>query len=150
MTTNDKLSDFRWADAFWIIVTAWLTGCAQPATSTNNPFAQPSPNFSNPWNTPPALPPPANTPGVPPPPGIPYTGPGITSTPTVAPTNRRGRPNWSNPGSLLQQRARAVRFDPFADNQAGPEVVGGRPLSYLKQQPEAVRATEFLNPLSPF
>jgi hypothetical protein len=41
-------------------------------------------------------------------------------------------PNFSHPGTAEQQRADAERFDPFPDPEAGPEVVGGRPLGYTR------------------
>jgi len=43
-----------------------------------------------------------------------------------------------------QQREASV-FDPYADNDLGPEVVGGRPRDYQKQAPEPVRSKWYSN-----
>ena len=43
------------------------------------------------------------------------------------------------PGDIQQQRFNAVAHDPYYDNDAGPEVVGGRPREYSKQLAEPVR-----------
>jgi hypothetical protein len=43
------------------------------------------------------------------------------------------------PGDIQQQRFNAVAHDPYYDNDAGPEVVGGRPREYQKQLAEPVR-----------
>jgi len=55
---------------------------------------------------------------------------------------RVARPNWRSPGTA-QQQARAVQYDPFSDNDVAPEVVGGRPRAYAKQDPEPVRAETY-------
>ncbi|QDU96097.1 membrane or secreted protein [Lignipirellula cremea] len=44
------------------------------------------------------------------------------------------------PGSIEQQQRFATLHDPYPDNVAGPEVVGGRPLSFANPQPEPVRS----------
>jgi hypothetical protein len=46
------------------------------------------------------------------------------------------RPNWCDPGPARYQQMRAVRFDPYTDNELGPPVVGGRPLGYQDPLPE--------------
>ena len=51
------------------------------------------------------------------------------------------RPDWFAPGSTDYQQQRATIHDPYADNTAGPEVVGGRPREYQQPLPEAVRST---------
>lgn len=47
--------------------------------------------------------------------------------------------SWSRPGTIQQQRLRATVHDPYSDQDAGPEVVGGRPRDYQQQLPEPVR-----------
>lgn len=47
--------------------------------------------------------------------------------------------SWSQPGTIQQQRLRATVHDPYSDQDAGPEVVGGRPRDYQQQLPEPVR-----------
>ena len=42
------------------------------------------------------------------------------------------RPNWSSPGTVQQQRTRAVLHDPYADNLMAPEIVGGRPREFSR------------------
>ena len=49
------------------------------------------------------------------------------------------RPNWFHPGPVQHQRYSAIRHDPYADNDAGPEVVGARPREFSKPQAELVR-----------
>jgi len=46
----------------------------------------------------------------------------------------------SNPGTIQTQRLRAVRFDPYPDNNIAPEIVGGRPLDFQVDRAEANRA----------
>jgi hypothetical protein len=43
------------------------------------------------------------------------------------------------PGTVQQQRLRATVHDPYSDQEAGPEVDGGRPRDYMKALPEPVR-----------
>lgn len=54
------------------------------------------------------------------------------------------RPDWFNPGPMIEQKQRAVQYDPYPDQDAGPEVVGGRPLDYERQIPETERSRFFL------
>ena len=49
------------------------------------------------------------------------------------------RPNVFHPGDLQHQRFGAVAHDPYYDQDAGPEVVGGRPREYSKPLAEPVR-----------
>ncbi|MFI4875261.1 MAG: hypothetical protein ACIALR_07985 [Blastopirellula sp. JB062] len=44
-----------------------------------------------------------------------------------------------NPGTMQQQQQRAMAYDPYADNDAGPEVLGGRPRDYDRPPAEAVK-----------
>ncbi len=49
-------------------------------------------------------------------------------------------PRWLHPGPADYQQQKAVRFDPYADNDAGPTVVGARPRDYDKPLAEPARA----------
>jgi len=46
-------------------------------------------------------------------------------------------------GTVQQQRYSATVHDPYADNDAGPEIVGGRPPGYQKPLAEPVRSRPF-------
>jgi hypothetical protein len=50
------------------------------------------------------------------------------------------KPTLCNPGWAQQQRARAVQFDPYPQNDVGPEIVGGRPPDYAVPPNEVERA----------
>lgn len=50
------------------------------------------------------------------------------------------RPRLLAPGPAAYQQRRAERFDPYADNEAGPAVVGARPREYDKPFAEPSRA----------
>ena len=52
---------------------------------------------------------------------------------------------WFHPGNLYQQRQRATVHDPFPDQKAGPEIVGGRPRDYSSQLPEPVRTRPYMD-----
>ena len=63
------------------------------------------------------------------------------------------RPNLFHPGPHVLQRSRAILNDPYADNDAGPEVDGGRPPSFENPNAEAVRNQPFApvpRPVFPF
>lgn len=49
------------------------------------------------------------------------------------------RSDWSNPGTIVRQQSRAMRHDPYSDNEIAPSVVGGRPRDYQAPIPQAVR-----------
>ena len=49
-------------------------------------------------------------------------------------------PNWLHPGPSANQQSRAERYDPYPENEPGPEIVGARPREYQKALPEASRA----------
>jgi hypothetical protein len=49
------------------------------------------------------------------------------------------------PGTIQQQRLSASVHDPYVDNDAGPEVVGGRPRDYQKPWSEADRSRSWLS-----
>ena len=48
-------------------------------------------------------------------------------------------PDWSSPGTIRTQQLRAMRHDPYAENDIAPPVVGGRPRDYLVPTPRPVR-----------
>jgi hypothetical protein len=124
-----------------------------------NPYLQPA--AGNPWSTPNAaafppatsLPPPASQatpplfPGTPSPmpsvPAAPAVPPAVGSTPAAPVGSGIQGPNWNNPGTIAQQQERAIVFDPFANNEIGPEVVGGRPRDFQRPMTEAARAQPF-------
>lgn len=60
------------------------------------------------------------------------------------------RPSWWNPGSAPVQQQRAAVFDPYVDNDAGPDVVGGRPREFAKPRPEPVRSRPLPNTGYPY
>ena len=59
-------------------------------------------------------------------------------------------PNLGQPGHRDVQRQRAVVHDPFPDNEAGPEIVGGRPRNFDRPLPEPVRNRAFSDGWWPF
>jgi hypothetical protein len=54
------------------------------------------------------------------------------------------RPLLGAPGTTDQQRLSATIHDPYADNDAGPEIVGGRPREFQKPLAEPVRNRSLL------
>jgi hypothetical protein len=50
------------------------------------------------------------------------------------------QPNLAHPGSAQAQQNRAVRFDPYPDNELAPAMVGVRPRGYENPIPEPSRA----------
>jgi hypothetical protein len=50
------------------------------------------------------------------------------------------RPSLAHPGSAPVQQSRAVRFDPYPENEPGPALVGVRPREYEKPIAEPSRA----------
>ena len=81
---------------------------------------------------------------LPPPPGL------------AMPSNSRifpniTRPNWSFPGTIHQQRTRAVLHDPYADNLMAPEIVGGRPREFARPMgPTGVNSSGRMRQRSPW
>ncbi len=55
-------------------------------------------------------------------------------------------PDFVHPGTAAQQRALAEQFDPYPDPDAGPEVVGGRPLGYTRPLTETEWARRYAAP----
>ena len=49
-------------------------------------------------------------------------------------------PSWLHPGSASVQQNRALRYDPYPENESGPAMVGARPREYDKPPPEPSRA----------
>jgi hypothetical protein len=49
------------------------------------------------------------------------------------------RPNLGPPGTIGEQRARAIVHDPFPDNDLGPEIVSGRPREWNRPSAEPRR-----------
>lgn len=47
------------------------------------------------------------------------------------------RPNWGPPGTIADQRNRAVLYDPYPSNDLGPPIQGGRPLGFELPRSEA-------------
>ena len=121
-------------------------GAGYPA---NDPYAQLPPASVPPSLPPPTLPPPptgaftaqapplSGIPNLPPPQGYSVGPQGYSRAPLFP---NIVRPNWGAPGTMKQQQARAAVFDPFADNNAAPEIVGGRPREFDKPFTEAERA----------
>lgn len=54
------------------------------------------------------------------------------------------RPDWTHPGRMEVQQKRALRFDPYPENEPGPALVDVRPREYQKPPPEPSRARWFL------
>lgn len=52
-------------------------------------------------------------------------------------------PLFGPQGNIDYQRRKATVFDPFADADMGPEVVGGRPREYQRGAPEVDRGRWF-------
>lgn len=60
--------------------------------------------------------------------------------------NRQSQPARS----MGQQQLDATQFDPYADNDVGPEIVGARPRDFQRPASEAVRARGFRDTRWPF
>ncbi len=56
---------------------------------------------------------------------------------------RTNRQLLQPPGSIEKQRINATVFDPYADNEIAPEVVGGRPRDYQQPLSDADRSRLF-------
>ncbi len=63
---------------------------------------------------------------------------------------RTGNALLRPPGTVEKQRFNATVFDPFADNEIGPEIVGGRPKDYQKPLSESDRSRLFQKVWNPF
>ncbi|MCA9259815.1 MAG: hypothetical protein KDA61_11475 [Planctomycetales bacterium] len=51
-------------------------------------------------------------------------------------------PHLNHPGPAPYQRGNAIEFDPYPQNDVGPEIVGGRPREYDKPLDEVRRARQ--------
>jgi hypothetical protein len=49
-------------------------------------------------------------------------------------------PDWAHPGGADVQQKRALRFDPYPENEPGPALTGVRPREYEDPPPETSRA----------
>ncbi len=47
------------------------------------------------------------------------------------------RPNWGPPGTVAEQRNRAVLYDPYPNNDLAPPIMGGRPPGFEQPRAEA-------------
>ena len=54
-----------------------------------------------------------------------------------------GQPLIDPPGTTAFQQFRASLHDPYADNDAGPQVIGGRPREFNAPRDEPVRTRWF-------
>jgi hypothetical protein len=50
------------------------------------------------------------------------------------------KPDLRHPGSMQAQQNRAVRFDPYPENEPGPALTGVRPKDYQNPIQESARA----------
>jgi hypothetical protein len=63
-----------------------------------------------------------------------------------------GKPDWLDPGPERLQQRRAVRFDPYLQNDIGPSIMrlplmdGSRPRDYAEPMPE-VRRSRWWSPV---
>jgi hypothetical protein len=64
-----------------------------------------------------------------------------------------GKPQWLDPGPARNQQRRAVRFDPFMENDIGPSLFrqygtldGTRPRDYAEPVPEVKRSRWWSQP----
>jgi hypothetical protein len=53
------------------------------------------------------------------------------------------KPSLLHPGPANYQRANAVQFDPYPQNDMGPPIVGGRPREYAIPPNEVERANQY-------
>jgi hypothetical protein len=49
-------------------------------------------------------------------------------------------PDWLHPGPAAHQQSRAEQYDPYPENESGPEIIGARPREYQKPPAEPLRA----------
>jgi hypothetical protein len=50
------------------------------------------------------------------------------------------KPDWTHPGPAREQQGRALRYDPYPENESGPPMAGVRPREYETPPPEPSRA----------
>ena len=63
----------------------------------------------------------------------------VVGNSVVAPIGSTQTPRLFHPGNMQSQVNSALAHDPYYDNDAGPEVVGGRPREYARPWAEPVR-----------
>ena len=56
-------------------------------------------------------------------------------------------PSWFHPGTAAQQQVMAQQYDPYPETQAGPMLVGARPMEYDKPPAEVLQVQPHANPL---
>jgi hypothetical protein len=49
-------------------------------------------------------------------------------------------PDWFHPGTAAAQQKRALRYDPYPENDSGPSTAGTRPRDFDIPPPEPSRA----------
>lgn len=54
------------------------------------------------------------------------------------------KPDLTHPGTAQTQQTRALRYDPYPENEPGPALVGARPREYQTPPPETSRSRWFL------
>ena len=59
---------------------------------------------------------------------------------TLAGCAQTSRPKWLNPGSSERQAHQAERWDPYPEEDVGPEILGGRPKGFEHPVAEPRRA----------
>ncbi len=69
--------------------------------------------------------------------------------PLTACSSRVHKPTLLHPGPANFQRNNATQFDPFPQNDMGPEIVGGRPREFQKPPNEVTRARQ-QQPIAPW
>ncbi len=69
--------------------------------------------------------------------------------PLTACSSKVFKPTILHPGPAYFQRNNAVQFDPFPQNDMGPEIVGGRPREFQKPPHEVTRARQ-QQPIAPW
>jgi hypothetical protein len=65
--------------------------------------------------------------------------------PLVACSSAVRKPQLLHPGPAPFQRYNATQFDPYPQNDMGPEMVGARPLDYAIPPDEVKRSRQFLS-----
>lgn len=57
----------------------------------------------------------------------------------------RYRPNWGSPGTIGEQRQRAVLHDPYPSTTLGPSIESGRPLGFDRplSEPTATQSSPY-------
>jgi hypothetical protein len=58
----------------------------------------------------------------------------------AGPNSSIAPPPLFRPGTAATQQNRALRYDPYPENEPGPAMVGVRPREYVKPIPEVDRA----------